>query len=134
MVLYMQNFCRCHRRSMSRRWLLRAAVLLGVVCAMSLGLAQTLARPGWVGSGMTPNVWWRHAILYAVDTSASDEGGLRAVSARMDALQALGVDAVLLRGLEPGTGIDAAATGGGAGAMDDFDEVLRQGSRHSVRV
>src|ERR1700676_5001229 len=120
MVLYMQNFCRCHRRSMSRRWLLRAAVLLGVVCAMPLGLAQTLARPGWVGSGMTPNVWWRHAIVYAVDLGASESasasagGGLKAVAGRMDALQTLGVDAVLLRGLQAGAGIDAAATGGGA--------------------
>jgi hypothetical protein len=114
---------------MSRRWLLRAAVLLSVVCAMPLGLAQTLARPGWVGSGMTPNVWWRHAIVYAVDLGASDAGGLKAVAARMDALQTLGVDAVLLRGLQAGAGMDAAA-----GTMDDFDEVLRQGSRHSIRV
>ena len=29
--------------------------------------AQTLARPGWVGSGMNTDVWWKHAIVYQVN-------------------------------------------------------------------
>jgi hypothetical protein len=49
----------------------------------------------------------------------------------MDAMQALGVDAILLRGLQSGT---EAAIDPAAGTMDDFDEVLVQASRHSLRV
>jgi len=115
---------------MSRRWWLRVVVLVAAVGLLpTVLLAQTLARPGWVGSGMTPNVWWRHAFVYAVDVHAGD--GLKGVATRMDAMQALGVDAVLLRGLQGGT---EAAIDPAAGTMDDFDEVLVQASRHSLRV
>lgn len=114
---------------MSRRWWLRAAVLLGVVCVLPIAPGQTLARPGWVGSGMTASVWWKHAVVYAVDLHTGD--GLKGVIARMDAMQSLGVDAVLLSGLQSGTdaGIDPAA-----GTMDDFDAVLREASNRSLRV
>lgn len=114
---------------MRRRRLLEGALLLAVACWLPGALAQTLARPGWVGSGMTPSVWWRHAIVYAVE--AGSEGGLKGVAARMDAIEALGVDAVLLRGFESGVeaGIDPAA-----GTAEDFDAVLVQASRHNLRV
>ncbi len=114
---------------MSRRWWLRAAVLwvLVGVCVWMQG--QTLAQPGWRGSGMTVSVWWKHAVVYAVDLHKDD--GLKGVVKRMDAMQALGVDAVLLSGLQSGTdaGIDPAA-----GTMDDFDAVLREASNRSLRV
>ncbi len=106
-----------------------AAVLM-LLCAVLPALGQTLARPGWVGSGLTPNVWWRHAFIYAVEPQ--QEGGLKAVAINMEAMQALGVDAILLRGLQSGVatiGIDPAV-----GSMEDFDEVLVQASRHSLRV
>ena len=112
---------------MSKRLLFIAVV--GVLCGMPFAGAQTLARPGWAGSGMTANIWWKHAVVYAVDTHSN--GGLKAVAARMDAMQALNVDAVLLRGVQ-GTGeagIDPAA-----GTMEDFDEVLLQATRHTLRV
>jgi hypothetical protein len=114
---------------MRRRWLLQGALLLAAVGWLPGALAQTLARPGWVGSGMTPNVWWRHAIVYALEPGS--QGGLKGVAARMDAMQTLGVDAVLLRGLQSGAeaGIDPAA-----GTAADFDEVLVQASRHNLRV
>ncbi len=97
--------------------------------AASLAEAQPLARPGWVGSGLTPNVWWRHAFVYAVDVPTGD--GLKGIATHMDAMQALGVDAVLLRGLQTGVdvGIDPAA-----GAMEDFDAILVAASQHSLRV
>jgi hypothetical protein len=120
---------------MSRRRWLRAAVGLSVACALPglsylpQALGQTLARPGWVGSGMSVSVWWKHAVVYAVDLHTGD--GLKGVVARMDAMQGLGVDAVLLSGLQSGTdaGIDPAA-----GTMDEFDAVLREASNRSLRV
>ena len=114
---------------MSRRWWLRAAVVWVMVGACVWMQGQTLAQPGWRGSGMTVSVWWKHAVVYAVDLSKGD--GLKGVVARMDAMQALGADAVLLSGLQSGTdaGIEPAA-----GTMDDFDAVLREASNRSLRV
>jgi hypothetical protein len=114
----------------SRAWSCTAILCLLVLCCMPAAPGQTLAHPGWVGSGLTPNVWWRHAFVYAVETQ--NGGGLKAVAARMDAMQALGVDAILLRGLQ--TGVTTVAINPAAGTMDDFDEVLVQASRHSLRV
>jgi hypothetical protein len=129
----MPIFCPCQGNRVSRRWLLlRVAAALVVMCGLlPVVFSQTLARPGWVGSGMTPNVWWKHAFVYVIDLQDAKSGGLKGVAARMDTLQGLGVDAILLRGLQTGddAGIDPAA-----GTMDDFDEVLQDASRHTQRV
>jgi Alpha amylase, catalytic domain len=100
-------------------------------------LAQTLARPGWVGSGLTVSVWWRHAVVYALDPRAFHDsdgngvGDLPGVATKLDYLRSLGVDAVLLQNVQPaGTqGIDPAI-----GTMQDFTALLNEASRHGVRV
>jgi alpha-glucosidase len=80
---------------------------------------------------MTPNVWWKHAFVYAIDVHDPKSGGLKGVTDRMDSLKGFGVDAILLRGLQSGDepGMDPAA-----GSMDDFDELLRQSSSHTLRI
>jgi hypothetical protein len=62
-----------------------ATVLLG-----NLVQAQTLARPGWAGSGLTPESWWRHAVLYRIDTPQLP------TLAQLPSLQAFGIDAIVL--------------------------------------
>ena len=62
-----------------------AAALLGGITS-----AQTLARPGWAGSGLTPESWWRHAVLYRIDSPQLP------TLAQLPSLQAFGVDAILL--------------------------------------
>ncbi len=52
--------------------------------------AQTLARPGWAGSGLTPESWWRHAVLYRIDTTQLP------TLAQLPSLQAFGIDAIVL--------------------------------------
>jgi hypothetical protein len=116
--------------SLTRRSLLTAAAALVTLCAIPAP-AQTLARPGWVGSGMTPDVWWKHAFVYAIDLHDPKSGGLKSIAASMDSLKGLGVDAILLRGLQSG---DAAGIDPTAGAMDDFDDLLREASSHTLRV
>ena len=63
---------------------LAAASFLATACA------QTLARPGWAGSGITPETWWRHAVVYRIDTTQLP------TLTQLPSLQAFGIDAILL--------------------------------------
>src|SRR5258708_7166034 len=90
----------------------RRFLTLCLACACMLATsapAQTLARPGWVGSGMNTDVWWNHAIVYQVnplnfnpptgkDPAAS---GLHGIAQRLDYIHSLGADAVLLTAVQP---------------------------------
>jgi alpha-glucosidase len=92
----------------------RSSLQLGVlaVCASAMLQAQTLARPGWQGSGMTVETWWRNAVMYRVDVRSFQDsdgdgvGDLKGVASRMDYLQSLGVDAIVLDKLGDGAGFD----------------------------
>jgi glycosidase len=96
-------------------------------------LSQTLARPGWAGSGMTSEPWWRHAVVYQVNPSGFDTSGLQGVTRRLDYIRSLGVDAILLTPIQTDAThaqtIDAAY-----GTLDDFDDLVHQASRRDVRI
>jgi len=98
---------------------LLAAAVLQAACA------QTLARPGWVGSGFTSEPWWHNAVFYRIDPLTFQDsdgdgiGDLRGIAQRMDYLQSLGVDAVLL---------DLPASD------DGFDDLIAAASQHHLRV
>jgi len=64
-----------------------AGALLLCLAAAS---AQTLARPGWAGSGLVPETWWRHAVFYRLDSAPLP------TLAQLPSLQAFGVDAIVL--------------------------------------
>ena len=86
---------------------------------------QTLARPGWVGSGLSSQAWWQSAVIYRVqpqsfqDSDGDGMGDLRGLAQRLDYLQSIGVDAVLVesRTNDPG-----------------FDDLLSDASRHHIRI
>ena len=108
--------------------------------------AQTLARKGWAGSGMTVERWWQGAVLYAVRPGAAPADGagtlLEEVTARLDDLQALGIDAILLREVEAaGPAATGAVSPGAAaplsaayGSVAQFDALLSEASRRRLRV
>jgi hypothetical protein len=58
--------------------------------------AQTLARPGLAGSGLNSDPWWTHAVFYRTGDSSPD-ADFKAVATQLDALQALGIDALIVR-------------------------------------
>ncbi len=121
---------------------------------------QTLARPGWAGSGMTVERWWPHAVLCAVDPAslrrpgtAAENSTFQRLTQHLDDLQALGVDAVLLQGLEaeaPNSPSGGAESPGPLpaqvaaspvvqiepryGTLDEFDDLVREAARHGMRV
>jgi Glycosidases len=101
---------------------------LFLLCAFA-AQSQTLARPGWVGSGMSAVSWWKHGLVYQADPRGF--GGLHGVTEHLDYIHSLGVDAVLLNSLggDAKTAIDPAV-----GTMDDMDEIVRRASQYNIRV
>jgi glycosidase len=122
----------------------RAAFFFGILLPFAPTVwvqAQTLARPGWVGSGMTAQSWFRHAVLYDIDTrsfsrSASDPegagGNLKGISERLDYIKNLGVDAILLEPLAPKSA--AAPVDPALGTVDDFDMLSLEASKRGLRI
>jgi alpha-glucosidase len=126
---------------MGGRHRLRIAALL--LLALTLpAAAQTLARPGWAGSGLNTDPWWRQAVFYQVSSSpANPPGGspaeqlqlqqsadFKSIAARLDALHTLGVDALVV----PMPPLPTSLASGPA--LDDFDELIHQASRRGIRV
>ncbi len=98
--------------------------------------AQTLARPGWAGSGINTDVWWKHAIVYEVNPinfSPTDGSGLHGVAQRLDYIQSLGADALLLTPIQPDAA-HAQSIDPAYGTLDDLDDLIHEASRHNIRV
>ena len=119
---------------------LTAAVLLAGTLESR---AQMLARPRWAGSGMRTEHWWQNAVLYAVqpgETAGDTRSPLEQLTARLGDLEALGIDAILLRGVdaaaEPGQATTASASPLSAkyGSVEEFDRLLTEASRRRLRI
>jgi len=117
--------------SKSSRTPLRSSALLIAAIALTgvAASAQTLARPGWAGSGMMAETWWHNAAIYRIDVRAyqdsngDGQGDLRGIASRMDYLQNLGVDAVVLDNIGDPSQTDAS-----------FAEVLRSALPRHIHV
>jgi hypothetical protein len=97
---------------------------------------QTLARPGWVGSGITTDLWWKRAIIYEVnpaDFNPTGGSGIHGVTTRLDYIHSLGADAVLLTPLQPDP-THAQEIAPSLGTLDDFDDLLREASSRHLRI
>jgi hypothetical protein len=106
-------------------------LLLFCSCTLLLSLftaqcpAQTLALPGWAGSGIGSEPWWHNAIFYRIDpqhfqdSNADGTGDLPGIALRFDYLQSLAVDAIII-----------------PVAPDDpgFDDLLHEASNRHFRI
>jgi alpha-glucosidase len=105
--------------------LLAGVALAGVV--LGAAGAQVLARPGWAGSGVSVEAWWTRAVFYRLrvgrfqDSDGDGRGDLAGVTERLDYLQTLGVDALVLEDVRP-----EEASG--------FDELVRAAAGRHLRV
>jgi Alpha amylase, catalytic domain len=104
--------------------------LLLALILSTTALAQTLARPGWAGSGMNALPWWKHAVLYQLDPQNFSENGLKSIPAHLDYLQSLGIDTILLTNTAP----DAQTIDPALGTLDDLDDLIHQASRRNIRI
>jgi hypothetical protein len=123
-----------HILSVALFWLgAGAACLPGLQCAR----AQVLAQKNWAGSGVTVELWWKRAVFYRIDPSkfqdstGSGKGDLAGISQRLDYLQALGVDAVILETAPPGGKATLLPTGEETAA---FGTLVRDAVGRHVRV
>jgi hypothetical protein len=100
--------------------------------------AQTLARPGWAGSGLAPEAWYQRAVFYRIETPAN-----MPTEAQLPSLQAFGIDALLLTAEDLRTTSSAAAdvapaadaTPAVASALPlSMDDLLFECSRLHMRV
>ena len=115
----------------------RRLLTLCLACAIAApALSQTLARPGWVGSGLNTDVWWKHPVVYQVNPanfSPTDGSGLHGVIQRLDYIHSLGADGLLLTSIQPDA-THAQSIDPAYGTLDDLDELIHEASRRNVRV
>ena len=104
--------------------------LLLALTLSTTAFSQTLARPGWAGSGMNAAPWWRHAVLYQLDPQNFSENGLKSIPTHLDYLQSLGIDAILLTNTAP----DSQTIDPALGTLDDLDDLIHQASRRNIRI
>lgn len=98
--------------------------------------AQVLARPGWAGSGITTDVWWKHPVVYEVNPinfNPTEASGLQGIAQRLDYIHSLGVDALLLTILQPDPA-HAQSLDPAYGTLDDLDDLIHEASRRNIRV
>jgi glycosidase len=115
----------------------RRLLALCLACALTASAsAQVLARPGWAGSGINTDLWWKHAVIYQVNPAnfSPNEGSpLHGVSQRLDYLHSLGVDAILLTPLQPDPA-HAQTIDPALGTLDDLDDLVHEASSRHIRV
>ncbi|NYF92044.1 alpha-amylase family glycosyl hydrolase [Tunturiibacter empetritectus] len=111
-----------------------------LACALTavapLASSQTLARPGWVGSGITTDLWWQRAIIYEInpaDFSPAGDSPLHGIVHRLDYIHSLGTDAILLTHLQSDA-THAETIDPALGSLDEFDDLLREASSRRLRV
>ena len=98
--------------------------------------AQVLARPGWAGSGINTDVWWKHPIVYEVNPinfDSTNGSGLHGVAQHLDYIHSLGADALLLTTIQPDA-THAQTIDSTYGTLDDLDDLIHEASRHNIRI
>jgi hypothetical protein len=100
--------------------------------------AQTLAQRNWVGSGVTVEPWWQRAVFYRIDpdkfqdSDGDGKGDLAGVTQRLDYLQSLGVDALILDSTSSSES-DAGPTPSTL-LPEEFDDLARTAVGRHLRV
>ncbi|MGA8937670.1 MAG: hypothetical protein WB439_00770 [Acidobacteriaceae bacterium] len=113
--------------------------------------AQVLAQKNWAGSGVTVQVWWQRGVFYRIDPSKFQDaapdrrgdgrGDLMGIDQRLDYLQSLGVDAVILETTPEAAGAEVTPAQAKAVGMmptaevgEAFDTLVRDAIGRHLRV
>ncbi len=103
-----------------------------------------MAHRGWVGNGFAVDTWWKNAAFYELDllkfkdSNGDGSGDFEGLTSRLEFLQSLGVDAIVLSPLrmQSGTHVGDGKTAWDAvyGSDEDFDRLEQEASRRHVRL
>jgi alpha-glucosidase len=123
----------------------RCTISLSLLTA-ALTLAQTppATSPAQSTGG---NEWWRHAVLYEIyprsfqDSDGDGIGDIKGITARLDYLHDLGIDAIWITPMYPSPGVDYGydisdyvAIDPIYGSMADFDHLVAEAKKRDIRV
>ena len=140
---------RCERAGMWGRWMPLLTTMMMVTLLSIAGSGQTLARRGWAGSGITVAPWWKGAVFYQLDPrslheaptnepDANDESAISGLVSRLEFVQSLGVDAIVLSPapIEPAALLAAAEQNAVdlAGSNEALDRLMQEAGRRKLRV
>jgi alpha-glucosidase len=129
----------------------RLAVVRGFVLAVLL--AATLAAFAQAPKAMPANAykdspeWWKHAVVYEVyprsfaDSNNDGMGDLPGITAHLDYLQQLGVDAIWMTPMFPSPQVDFGydvsdyrAVDPQYGTLEDFDRLVQEADKRGIKV
>jgi alpha-glucosidase len=130
--------------------LLLAALLLTPAAHSQTTPAYTPPTAAEIHAAAQPTsepAWWKHAVVYEIyprsfqDSNADGIGDLNGITARLDYLQSLGVDAIWLAPMYPSPQVDFGydianytAVDPQYGTLADFDRLLAAARAHHIRI
>ena len=133
----------------SRMWRTIARCVAGfmfMAAALSAG-GQTVPAKAKIGSGANELDWWKNAVIYEVyprsfqDTNGDGIGDLNGITARLDYLKELGVDAIWLTPVYPSPHVDFGYDISNYrdidpqyGTLADFDRLVAEANKRHIRV
>lgn len=138
--------CLLRTWNMARIKGLQSVALLIVSLLAPVALAQT-ATSGVVASSAKHEIWWQHAVIYEIyprsygDTNGDGIGDLNGITAHLDYLQNLGVDAIWIAPMYPSPQIDFGydisdyeSVDPQYGTLKDFDHLEAEAKKHNIRI
>jgi alpha-glucosidase len=126
---------------------LRKILILPVFLAISCILAAAQTRPHKPPSDAEGHQWWQHAVFYEIyprsfaDSNNDGVGDLNGITAKLDYLRQLGVDAVWITPCFPSPQVDFGYDVSDYenidrmyGTLADFDRLVAEGKKRNIRI
>lgn len=136
--------------SFSNRWICKTALLAGLAIFASGGMAaaaQATHSAAVHQAAANGDVWWRHAVIYEIyprsfqDSNGDGIGDLKGITARLDYLQSLGIDAIWLSPIYPSPQVDFGYdisdyenVDPQYGTLADFDRLVAEAKKRNIRI
>ncbi len=116
-----------------------------VLAALIAGVCMLSSRIAAYGDPVDP--WWKHAVVYEIyprsfqDSKGNGIGDLNGITARLDYLQALGVDALWIAPMYPSPQVDFGydvsdyeSVDPQYGTLADFDRLVAEAKKRDIRI
>lgn len=122
------------------------------ILSVIISIACVLVLASHVQAGGTPvdaqgHFWWHHAVVYEIyprsfaDSNNDGIGDLNGITARLDYLKSLGVDAIWLTPCYPSPQVDFGydisdyqAINPEYGTLEDFDRLVAEAKKRGIRI